>query len=233
MDPRFFRKFADLINEAEAAPEEKQIFVLDNERSPRKIQGTPTRAKEIARHLMMQQELGSWFSLKDGEGNVVLKHGKNPAEKPATSTKPPAVPQHVTPSTEPAQPEEPENDEENPKMSFRDYLEWVRNQGEGGLSQADIDAAVDRLSNPRLADKGDGDVIDGEYEVVKDEPKQISAEGKFEAPKKPKYDYSKTPKPTSGERQFKEPRPQNGILSRSEKIGKDGMVYHWQDPRAY
>jgi hypothetical protein len=45
--------------------------------------------------------------------------------------------------------------------------------------------------------------------------------------------YSKNPKPTTGQRQFKEPRKDDGRpMSRSEKVGKDGLIYHWQDPRA-
>ena len=219
MDQSFFRKFADIITEAEA--EEKQLFTLVSDAGKRQLNATPTRAKELARNLMMQQQLGSWFKLEDGEGNTVLKHGKGP------ETDADAQPASHSPNiqTNPdAEIEAPAGEED--KMSFYDYLNQA--EQEHGLSHDDVEDALDRLKNPRLSDQGN--VIDGDYEVV-DEPKQISAEGKFEAPNKPKFDYSKQSTPT-GDRQFREPRKPNGVMSKSEKLGKDGMVYHWQDPRA-
>ncbi len=125
MSSQFFRKLSGIFNESE----EKQLFTLTSERGKRNLNATPTRAKELARHLMMQQQLGDWFKLDDGEGNSVLTHGKAPgAETPAQ--KPPLHPSDVTPSTEPTDSKaeiDPEGEED---LSLNDYIDSLRNQGD-------------------------------------------------------------------------------------------------------
>ena len=129
MSSQFFRKLSSIFNESE----EKQLYTLISANGKRQLNATPTRAKELARNLMMQQQLGNWFKLEDGEGNTVLKHGNAPAAETPLQ-KPSHIPSHITPGTEP-NPEpmdgETEIDPEGEgNLALNDYIDSLRNHGE-------------------------------------------------------------------------------------------------------
>lgn len=235
MDPRFFRKYTDLIIEAEQEPsEEQQLYTLTSAMGKRNINATPTKAKKIARNLMMQQQLGDWFTLTDGEGNTVLKHGNEPqqAAKPADAPHKPSNTPDYVPGNEP-EPEAEEDPDAPPKKSFYDFVHDIEDQNR-------VDQELASWLRPKLTNKDDEDnVIDGEYEVIDDEPKQIAArEGKFEAPNKSNVDYTRfNRKPSTGEREFPGPWKaspddiKRGYPLNKSHTMKDGLIYMWNDPR--